>query len=155
CPSCKSRLLPGATACMDCGFVLQGNGAAIEGDQTPNLCPNPACGVSNPPYARVCGRCSSPLPTPPGTMLHGRYRIDRLLAIGGFGAVYLAVDTRQNNLPVAIKDMICAEPQEYAVRLSFFQREAEILRKLANLPIVPKVYDFVRQGQCAYLVMEF
>jgi serine/threonine protein kinase len=88
-------------------------------------------------------------------MLHGRYRIERLLAIGGFGAVYLAVDTKQNNLPVAIKDMICAEPQEYAVRLSFFQREAEILRKLANLPIVPKVYDFVRQGQCTYLVMEF
>ena len=35
---------------------------------------------------------------PPGTMLHGRYRIDKLLAMGGFGAVYLA-DRHQGEQP--------------------------------------------------------
>ena len=76
----------------------------------PNLCPNPACGVANPPGERNCQRCGTVLPTAPGTMLHGRYRIERLLAMGGFGAVYLASDTKDGNRPVAIKDMICADP---------------------------------------------
>src|SRR5262249_18415205 len=145
----------GALACTECGYLLQGDGVVIEAEGTPNLCPNPSCGVANQTYDRVCRRCSSPLPTPSGTLLHGRYRIEKLVGIGGFGAVYLATDVKQNNRPVAIKDMICVEPQEYAVRLSFFQREAEILRQLAAVPVVPKVYDFVRQGQSAYLVMEY
>src|SRR5438874_13256287 len=75
--------------------------------------------------------------------------------MGGFGAVYLATDTKANNRPVAIKDMICADQQEFAIRLNFFRREAEILRALSNIPIVPRVYDLIEQGQSAYLVLEF
>src|SRR5205807_3097126 len=81
--------------------------------------------------------------------------IERLLAMGGFGAVYLALDTKSANRPVAIKDMICADPEEFAIRLNFFQREAEILRLLASQPIVPRVYDFIQQGQTAHLVLEY
>jgi serine/threonine protein kinase len=90
-----------------------------------------------------------------GTVLHHRYRIEKLIAIGGFGTVYQATDTKQSNRPVAIKDMICADPQEFRIRLSFFQREAEILRSLEKLPVVPRLYDFVQQGQSAYLVLEY
>ncbi len=67
--------------------------------------------------------------------------------MGGFGAVYLATDTKNGNRPVAIKDMICADPQEFAIRLNFFRREAEILRSLESIPIVPRVYDLIEQGQ--------
>jgi serine/threonine protein kinase len=88
-------------------------------------------------------------------MLHDRYRIEKLIAVGGFGAVYRATDTKNNNLSVAVKDMICADPQEFAIRLNFFRREAEILRSLADLPIVPRVYDLIEHGQTAYLIMEF
>jgi serine/threonine protein kinase len=140
---------------MDCGYLIQSDAAAPEMEGAPNLCPNPACGVANPPGERYCQRCSTPLPTPPGTLLHGRYRIERLLAIGGFGAVYLAVDTKANNRPVAIKDMICADPQEFSIRLNFFRREADILRSLEAVPIVPRVYDLIEQGQSAHLVLEF
>jgi predicted Ser/Thr protein kinase len=154
CPACNADLLPGAIACMDCGYLLQTEPAAdMEG--APNICPNPACGVANPPGERNCQRCSTPLPTAPGTLLHGRYRIEKLLAMGGFGAVYLATDVKHNNRPVAIKDMICADPQEFAIRLNFFRREAEILRSLENIPIVPRVYDLIEQGQSAHLVLEF
>jgi len=135
--------------------VFQGNGFSVDTEGTPNLCPNPGCGVANPTNERICQRCGSPLPMPEGTLLHGRYRIDKLLAIGGFGTVYLATDTRLGNQPVAIKDMICADPQEFAIRLSFFQREAEILRSLEKLPIVPRVYELIQQGQSAYLVLEY
>jgi predicted Ser/Thr protein kinase len=155
CPSCGSMLLAGAIACMDCGFLLQGDGAAAEPEGPPNLCSNPACGVANPPGERNCQRCGNPLPTAAGTMLHNRYRLDKLLKMGGFGAVYKATDTRSNNRDVAIKDMIGNDPDEFAIRLNFFRREAEILRSLESVPIVPRVYDFIHQGQTAHLVMEF
>jgi len=141
---------------MDCGYLIQTETASqADMEGPPNLCPNPACGVANPPGERNCQRCSTPLPTASGTLLHGRYRIEKLLAMGGFGAVYLATDTKGGNRPVAIKDMICADQQEFAIRLNFFRREAEILRSLSTIPIVPRVYDLIEQGQSAYLVLEF
>jgi serine/threonine protein kinase len=140
---------------MDCGYLLLGDGAASDADGPPTLCANPACGVANPPGERICQRCGDPMPTAPGTVLHGRYRIEQLLAIGGFGAVYKALDLRDGQRPVAIKDMIGADPAEFAIRLNFFRREAEILRSLANLPVVPRVYDFIEQGQAAHLVLEY
>lgn len=64
-----------------------------------------------------------------------------------------AVDTKTDR-EVAIKDMISTDPQEFAIRLNFFRREAEI-KALDKVPIVPKVYDFIHQGQTAHLIMEF
>src|SRR5438552_5930650 len=81
CPSCRSRLLAGATACMNCGYVLSAPEPALEAEAAPNLCPNPACAVANPALEHVCQRCGSPLPIAPGTVLHGGYRIEGLLAI--------------------------------------------------------------------------
>ena len=154
CPACKAELPEGAIACMECGYLLQPEPPS-EGEGPPNLCSNPACGVANVPGERICQRCGNPLPTAPGTILHNRYRIERLLAIGGFGAVYLATDTKSGNRSVAIKDMICADPQEFAIRLNFFRREAEILRELDQLPVVPRLYDLVELGQTAHLVLEY
>jgi hypothetical protein len=154
CPACKARLLPGAAACMECGYMVR-DGAAMDSEETPNLCPNPACGVANPVGERICQRCSGPLPHPPGTVLHGRYRIEKLLAIGGFAAVYLAADARQANRLVALKDMICGDQSEFNIRLNFFQREALILRAMANLPAVPRFFDFVHKGQSAQLMLEY
>ena len=155
CPACGSTLNEGAVACMDCGFMLQADTGPAEPEGPPNLCANPACGVANPPGERNCQRCGNPLPIAGGTLLHGRYRLDKLLKMGGFGAVYMGVDTKQSNRPVAVKDMIGNDPQEFAIRLNFFRREAEILRALDKVPIVPRVYDFIHQGQAAHLVMEF
>jgi serine/threonine protein kinase len=140
---------------MDCGFLIQPEGAVAEAEAPPTMCTNPACGVANPPGEKNCQRCGTPLPTAAGTIIHNRYRLERLLAMGGFGAVYLALDTKAKNRQVAIKDMISADPQEFAIRLNFFRRESEILRSLEAVPIVPRVYDFIQQGQQAHLVLEF
>jgi len=155
CPACNSPLNEGAVACMDCGFMLQADTGPAEPEGPPNLCANPQCGVANPPGERNCARCGNPLPIAGGTLLHGRYRLEKLLKMGGFGAVYRGVDTKEGNRDVAIKDMIGNDPQEFAIRLNFFRREAEILKALSNVPIVPRVYDFIHQGQTAHLVMEF
>ena len=155
CPACGSTLNEGAVACMHCGFMLQDDTGPAEPEGPPNLCANPACGVANPPGERNCQRCGNPLPIAGGTLLHGRYRLEKLLKMGGFGAVYRGVDTKSADRPVAVKDMIGNDPQEFAIRLNFFRREAEILRALETVPIVPRVYDFIHQGQTAHLVMEF
>src|SRR6266536_402424 len=156
CPACGSDLNPGAIACMDCGYLIQSDTVtSSEMEGPPNLCTNPACGVANPPGERNCQRCSTPLPVAAGTLIHGRYRLDKLLAMGGFGAVYKATDTKAGNREVAIKDMITGDAGEFAIRLTFFRREAEILRSLEPVPIVPRVYDFIHEGQTARLVIEF
>jgi hypothetical protein len=99
---------------MDCGYLLQPDTGPAEQEGPPNLCTNPACGVANPPGERNCQRCGTPLPIAGGTILHGRYRLDKLLKTGGFGQVYQATDTKHQNRPVAIKDMIGNDPQESA-----------------------------------------
>jgi hypothetical protein len=134
CPACGAALPPGATMCLECGWTSE----AARADETGApvvICTNPACGAANPVGERYCQRCNCLLPSAPGSMLEGRYRIEKLIAMGGFGAVYRAVDTRTGQT-VAIKDMICPDPEEFKIRLSFFRREAEILRALSSLPIV-------------------
>ncbi len=156
CPACSSKWTEGAIACMDCGYMLQQEQPGGDaGAGAPNLCANDACGVANPPGVRDCQRCGSPLPVPEGEILLGRYRVVKLLKMGGFGAVYKAVDTKQGDREVAIKDMIGSDPQEFKIRLNFFRREAQILKGLEKISIVPTVYDFAEEGQRAQLVMEF
>ncbi|MGE3805616.1 MAG: protein kinase [Gemmataceae bacterium] len=154
CPACKAQLLPGAVACMDCGYLIAGDTSPAQDEQVV-VCTNPACGAANPLGERNCVRCSNPLPTPPGTLINNRYKIEKQLAVGGFGAVYLATDTKGGNKPVAVKDMLCEDPQEFNIRLNFFRREAEILRSLEKVPIVPRVFELIQEGQLAHLILEF
>jgi serine/threonine protein kinase len=111
--------------------------------------------VANSPGEKNCARCGTPLPLAPGTLINGRYRLEKVLALGSFGFVYLATDTKANNRQVAVKDLLCDDLQEFAIRLNFFRRGAEILRTLEPVSIVPRVHDFIQQGQSAHLVMEF
>jgi predicted Ser/Thr protein kinase len=155
CPACRARLPAGAAACPECGWLRAAGTDDDHGEEEPLVCTNPACGVANPITERVCQRCHTLLPSAPGTMLHGRYRIQRLLAMGGFGAVYLGEDV-QNRQPVAIKDMLASDgAADFQVRLNFFRREAEILKLLARSPIVPRFHNFIEAGTSAHLIMEY
>jgi eukaryotic-like serine/threonine-protein kinase len=90
------------------------------------------------------------MPLSPGQILNNRYRIDRLLGQGGFGAVYKAWDQNLDE-PVAIKESLETTPEARRQ----FQLEAKLLFRLVHLNL-PRVHDtFVLPGQGMYLVMDF
>jgi len=111
-------------------------------------------------------------PLPEGTVLQ-KYRIRRVLAIGGFSFVYLAHD--EHEAPVAIKEYLPATlalrvngdahpkvaaqvPSEDLARfragMKCFFEEAGALARLEH-PNVVRVLDFFRANDTVYLVMRY
>jgi serine/threonine-protein kinase len=86
-----------------------------------------------------------------GRMLDGRYRVGGIIARGGMSTVYRGTDQRLDR-PVAIKVM----SQQYVSDQAFlarFEREARIAAGLGH-PGVVAVYDYGRDGEHVFLVME-
>ncbi len=111
----------------------------------------PECSTNNKDAARFCVKCGAPLRKlrGQGTVLYGRYRLERVLGCGGMGAVYLATDLRLN-LKVAVKENLDASPESQKQ----FETEANILAKLRH-PNLPRVQDFFIADGRQYLVMDF
>ncbi|GCE19488.1 protein kinase domain-containing protein [Dictyobacter kobayashii] len=92
----------------------------------------------------------------PGTVLSGgRYKLEKLIASGGMGAVYRALDTRFNR-PCAVKEMLDEfnNEAERTQSVEWFSREATLLLDL-NHPCIPRVRDFFAENGRHYLVMDF
>jgi formylglycine-generating enzyme required for sulfatase activity/serine/threonine protein kinase len=87
-----------------------------------------------------------------GTLLQQRYRIIRLLARGGMGAVYEAEAVHLGNAPVAVKQTFYSERQR--ILREQFEREAAMMARLRH-PALPKVSDHFVEGGEQFLVMEF
>jgi serine/threonine protein kinase len=91
-----------------------------------------------------------------GTMLSAqRYKIDKLAAAGGMGAVYRAIDTRFNR-PCAVKEMLdeFQNDSDRKQAVEWFEREATLLLDL-NHPCIPRVRDFFVEMGKHYLVMDY
>lgn len=75
---------------------------------------------------------------PSGTILHGRYRIERVLGSGGFGHVYLAIDLKSSQ-QFAIKEYFVTGTSGQAQ----LQHEARVLSQLhhPNLPAFHEAFD--------------
>lgn len=87
-----------------------------------------------------------------GSVLDGSYRVTRLIAEGGMGAVYQAIHLRLNK-PVAIK-ILARQIASNDEALARFRREAEVTSRLGH-PHLVQVIDFgsSESGE-PYLVME-
>lgn len=88
-----------------------------------------------------------------GAILLGRYQIRRVVADGGMGRVYEALDT-QNDRNVAVK-LLHAEVARDEVAVERFKREFQVSQLLPHDHIV-EVFDFQPTPDGSYaLVMEF
>lgn len=92
-----------------------------------------------------------------GTVLKGRFVLEDKLGEGGMGGVYKAVDlvkqeARDRNPYVAVK-VLNENFAEHPDAFIALQRESSRTQRLSH-PSIASVYDFDRDGQTAYMVME-
>lgn len=87
-----------------------------------------------------------------GTMVASRYQVRRVVADGGMGRVYEALDL-QEKCRVAVK-MLHADVAGDPVSVERFKREFEVSKQLPHDNII-EVRDFQREGNTYALVMEF
>ncbi len=92
-----------------------------------------------------------------GTVLKGRFVLEGKLGEGGMGGVYKAVDlvkqeARDRNPHVAVK-VLNENFAEHPDAFIALQRESSRTQRLSH-PNIASVYDFDRDGQTAYMVME-
>ncbi|HEX5031832.1 MAG TPA: protein kinase [Candidatus Eisenbacteria bacterium] len=88
---------------------------------------------------------------PSSTTQIGPYRLDREIARGGMGVVYLAHDTRLGRT-VALKSLpaeVASEPE----RRDRFERESRLLASL-NHPNIAAIYDIVESDGRPFLALE-
>ncbi|MBS2036734.1 serine/threonine protein kinase [bacterium] len=91
----------------------------------------------------------------PEQMLHGRYRIVRILKSGGMGSVYEAIDTKLADSPCAVKEIheaALASNESGYIQTRFYE-EMKALVALDHAAI-PKVRDYLSEGDKVYIVME-
>ncbi len=93
-------------------------------------------------------------PLSEGHLLDRRYRVRKVLGVGGMGRVYLSNDTRLANRPVAVKEMILGDGVAEKKAIEDFTREATVLARLSH-PGIPTLIDHFAENGRHYLVMEF
>ncbi len=84
-----------------------------------------------------------------GTVLQGRYKINKQIGQGGMGAVYIATDERFGST-VAIKETFFSDPSYSKA----FEREARLLNNLRHSAL-PRVSDHFSDPNGQFLVMEY
>ncbi|NNC78175.1 MAG: protein kinase [Woeseiaceae bacterium] len=87
-----------------------------------------------------------------GTILADRYRIERLLGVGGMGMVYLAHD-QQLDLQVALK-VLRSGGAEDEMRLERFRSELVLARQISHRNVV-RIHDIGQSDDTYFITMDF
>lgn len=87
-------------------------------------------------------------------LLMNQYEMLSLLGKGGTGEVWLVRDLHLNRLAAAKRIQVPEDGTGEAYGMQCVQKEMELLRELSH-PGLPAVYDFFREQDALYLVMEY
>jgi eukaryotic-like serine/threonine-protein kinase len=151
CPHCGHVNAKAARFCSQCGHSL-----------LTQFCPE--CGNLCDVTETQCRHCRQPLPPPmqrllgKGMVLANRYRIEKLLGCGGFGAVYLATDLTFEQVRQERK--VAVKENHDPSALNAFLKEAGLLANLHH-PNLPRVSDFFTEQPPTipqprpYMVMDY
>ncbi len=88
----------------------------------------------------------------PGTIVANRFKIERLLGMGGMGLVYLARDT-ELNIQVALK-LLRPELANRADAFERFRQELLLARQVSS-PHVVRIHDLVKHNEAWLISMDF
>jgi serine/threonine protein kinase len=88
-----------------------------------------------------------------GTLLGGRYRLERVLGEGGMGVVYLASDQEVKGESFAIK-VLKPEIRRYPEALDMLREEVRRTRALGH-PNIVGVYSLNSDRSSVYMIMEY
>jgi predicted Ser/Thr protein kinase len=154
CPRCGHAIRAAARFCPSCGSALAAEATAPLDATAPlevTLAVSPSA-----PFSSSGGRAAGSM-LEPGAVLGvgGRYRIERLLGRGGFGAAYLARDTELDRQCV-VKQLLL-DPRwgdgEREQALVSFGREARLLVALnaPGHPAIPEIYAYLADSHCVVM----
>ena len=154
CPRCGATVGAVVKFCGSCGAALQ-------------IAPAPPIVAAKPATLRAPQSPAGAAlvvpggPLPAGTLLNGRYRVERVLGQGGFGRVYRAEDLQAPSTPfVAIKELLdnqSASVQDKQDAIAWFRREVSTLLRLSHSNI-PTIHAYWTAGADAgpfYLAMNY
>ena len=97
-------------------------------------------------------------PATVGSVLVGRFKLTQLIATGGMGAVYKAIDLRKvetgsSDCHVAVK-LLTLPLKDFTRSLALLQSEAQKLQRLPH-PSIVRVIDCDRDGTTVFMTMEY
>jgi hypothetical protein len=140
---------------------MEGRGQRGHGDDDPTVQgeggPPPAGGGKRPAAPQRPSGSETASTIGMGTVLKGRFTLEDKLGSGGMGGVFKAVDlvkqeARDRNPHVAVKvlnESFADHPDAFIA----LQRESSRTQRLSH-PNIASVYDFDRDGDVAYMIME-
>jgi serine/threonine protein kinase/tetratricopeptide (TPR) repeat protein len=148
CPHCRTETPLTTGRCIACSAELS---ASIGGLMTGAITPAPSPSLE---MTRVASGMHSGLG--PGVIFAGRYRIERLLGVGGMGAVYKAED-QELGIPIALKVIRTEVLSNPGVGLDFerrFKQELLLARQVTHQNVL-RIHDLGEANGVKYITMPF
>lgn len=92
-----------------------------------------------------------------GSLLGGRYEVEKILGTGGFSETYTAKDTQRPGQPICVVKqlkIISDDPKSYELAHRLFASEADTLERLGHHPQIPRLLAHFETSSSFYLVEE-